>query len=858
MRVERCYHIFVAFFLILVNSGHSSAQTKLFDQTTLNEESGLAQDFVYSVLQDKRGFIWFSTGKGLSRYDGRQIDNFTDEQGLPDNFVTASTLLSSGGLLFGHANGRFSTYNGVFFEPLLIDTLHSEIISLTEDGSHNVWCATKSGGFAKLNSKLLLESFLFPGELQGKIVNDIAIVSDQLIAATNEGLYAFQIAGNELFFIDSPELLRFKEVTAIEPVETDSSSYWVGSSEGEIHRAKIGSSTRILVTIVTSGIESSIQDIVEAPDKSLWIGTLQNGIYHLKIDPNFKVSESVILNEGTGYPIREVKTIFIDSQQNVWIGTLGNGAMEIYPRYVQFVNLKEWGVEKVYAIEEGIRDYFIATNTGLLTLSKDSTREKKIRRFHKLPNVPMLDVFRSAENLLWISTEDMGIYTYSEATDQLKKIILNQIDGKPLRVRFFKQDAQRNLWISSIGSGVYKLTEKGAVVLHLSTETGFIHNDIFAIQPDKEGRVWFGSQGAGLAMLDAKDSLHRLSQHGLFPSHDINDITEDPTGNIWIATDGQGYFRFSNGSFENGGASQNKVTAFITGIAFNKQNRIWLAYRKGISYLDLKTGKQRDFTTKDGLQNNESYGSKIMVDSKDHILICHESAITILNTSRINVELVLKTHLTGIRISFEKPVAVTPSMEQIKTSVFPSTSLPYNQNHLTFDFTATALNYSGPIYYHYFIKEFESVWSPPTTEHSATYSSLNPGTYTLQVQATNNLEKWADPVLKYVFTIEKPYWQRWWFYLLQITGICILFGITYLLSRSEKTKTSILRVMVFTCLFIIFEFIQNWVEPITTNRIGQAPIFKSLINLGLALLLLPMERTFRNFFAVYTKSEDLE
>ena len=859
MRVGKLGHIFFTFLLVIILVKATSAQTiKLFDHVILNEEIGLAQDFVYSIIQDRKGFIWFSTGKGLSRYDGRKIDNFTNQQGLSDNFVTASTQLSSGKLLFGHSTGRLTVYNGVFFEPLSVDTLKSEIISLTEDIHHNIWCATKSSGVLKLSSDLKLKSFFFPGELQGKIVNDIAILSGTLIAATNEGLYTFQISGDELFFIDSPEVLRYKEITVLEPVKTDSSSYWIGSAEGEIHRAKTGSSTRILVSIITSGLESAILDIVEGADKSLWIGSLNHGVYHLKPDPSFKITESVILNEDNGYPIREIKTIFIDSQENIWIGTLGNGVIELYPKYIQFLNLKEFNVEKVYAIEEGIRGYYIATDAGMFILSNDSTRSKKISKFNQLPGGPILSIFRSADKLLWISTEKKGIYTYSETTGQLNRIALFTSDKKPLRARFFNQDERHNIWISSVGSGVFKLNEQGTVVSHLSTETGFIHNDIFAIQPDKKGRVWFGSQGAGLAMLNASDSLILFSQHGLFPSHDINDITIDRKGTIWIATDGQGYFKFTENGFENAGTLVHNVTAFIAGIAFNKQDRIWLSYRKGISYLDIKTGKQREFTTKDGLQPNESYGSKMKVDSKDNILICHESGITILNPRKINSELVLRTHLTGIRISFEKPVRVLPSKEQINTSVFPSTKLPYNQNHLTFDFTATAINYSGPIFYHYYIKQFESTWSPPTTEHAATYSSLNPGTYTLQIQASNNPDKWTDPILEYSFTVQKPYWQKWWFYLLQIIGICVLFSITFLLSRTAKTKTSILRVMVFTCLFIVFEYIQNWVEPITANRLGQAPIFKTLINLGLALMLLPMERTLRNFFAYYTKSEDLE
>ncbi len=855
MMQGKSYPILILLFVIILDE-ISHAQPQAYDYIQLREETGLAQDFVYSIAQDKKGFIWISTGKGLTRYDGRNLDNFTGEQGLAENFVTASLSLSSGKLLFGHDTGKLSAYNGVFFEALALDTLKSQVISLTEDFNGNVWCVSKSGGLIVLNPDLTIKFFSFPGELQSKIVNDIALQLDQMIVATNEGLYTFQISENQLIFIDSPEILRTKEITSLELTTTDSLTYWVGSNEGEIFRAKTDLSTKILASVMITGLESAIKTIVENSDRSLWVGTLQNGIYKIILNERFEYVESLVLNEANGYPVKEIQTVFIDAQEDIWVGTLGNGAIEIYPKYIEFVSLHEFKVEKVFGIAEGANSYYIATDVGMLTWAKDSGK-RRIVKFKLLPSDVVISVFHDADNFLWIGTENNGIYKYSEDENQLKKIVLAQPDKIRIRARFFVQDSQGNIWISTIGQGIYKLNKKDEVLSHLSTEVGFIHNDIFAIHPDREGRIWFGSQGAGLARLDSDNSMQYLSRDGIFPSHDVNDITEDAAGNIWIATDGKGYYKYNQKTFENGGMAS-KTTAFIAGITSDNQNRIWLAYRKGISYIDLATGKQKDFTVKDGLRSNESYGSKIMVTSSGNVLICHESGVTILTELKETSQLLLKTYLSGVRVSFGQSVEVTPSEQQIQASVFPSISLPYNQNHLTFDFTATAINYSGPIYYHYYIKEFESTWSPPNTAHAITYSSLNPGNYTLLVQATNNLETWVDPILEYRFTIQKPYWQKWWFYLLQITGICTLFGVTYLLSRNEKTKTSILRVMVFTCLFIIFEFVQSLVEPIASNHIGQAPIFKSLINLSLAILLLPLERTFRTFFARHKTTEDLE
>ncbi|HJQ22905.1 MAG TPA: two-component regulator propeller domain-containing protein [Blastocatellia bacterium] len=52
--------------------------------TTAN---GLAQNTVNRIVRDSRGFLWFCTEDGLSRYDGYTFTNYGVEQGLPDNQV---------------------------------------------------------------------------------------------------------------------------------------------------------------------------------------------------------------------------------------------------------------------------------------------------------------------------------------------------------------------------------------------------------------------------------------------------------------------------------------------------------------------------------------------------------------------------------------------------------------------------------------------------------------------------------------------------------------------------------------------------------------------------------------------------
>ena len=72
-------------------------------------KDGLAGSTVYSMCQDKDGFIWFATENGLSRYDGTHFKNFTVKDGLPDNEV-----------LLVYADSKSRIWIGTFSNQVLI------------------------------------------------------------------------------------------------------------------------------------------------------------------------------------------------------------------------------------------------------------------------------------------------------------------------------------------------------------------------------------------------------------------------------------------------------------------------------------------------------------------------------------------------------------------------------------------------------------------------------------------------------------------------------------------------------------------------------------------------------------------
>lgn len=61
-----------------------------FNYLHYDRKHGLAGAIVYSVAEDKDGFLWFGTENGISRFDGTHFQKFTTADGLPDNEVLRS------------------------------------------------------------------------------------------------------------------------------------------------------------------------------------------------------------------------------------------------------------------------------------------------------------------------------------------------------------------------------------------------------------------------------------------------------------------------------------------------------------------------------------------------------------------------------------------------------------------------------------------------------------------------------------------------------------------------------------------------------------------------------------------------
>lgn len=103
----------------------SSLRAQEFSYKKYGVKDGLPGSVVYHCVQDKKGFIWFATNRGVSRFDGKVFTNFTKDDGLPDNEILKLYIDKHDNIWFisflgtpsVFYNGRIHTLNckGVFY-----------------------------------------------------------------------------------------------------------------------------------------------------------------------------------------------------------------------------------------------------------------------------------------------------------------------------------------------------------------------------------------------------------------------------------------------------------------------------------------------------------------------------------------------------------------------------------------------------------------------------------------------------------------------------------------------------------------------------------------------------------------------
>jgi PAS domain S-box-containing protein len=248
---------------------------------------------------------------------------------------------------------------------------------------------------------------------------------------------------------------------------------------------------------------------------------------------------------------------------------------------------------------------------------------------------------------------------------------------------------------------------------------------------------------------------------------------------------------------ERGISSNTCLTTF-----HDSQSRLWIGTNLGVDVIPLNQGgvvdtnqilhlnSSRGFTGSETNAINEDLYGNIWFSTVN-------GGIKFPKSSTLPASVLPILRITGLNLLLKD---IDWKNEKIKVNPYTGLPdnliLPYNNNHVTFNFEGAFLSAPDEVEYQYILENFDENWSPASTRPVAIYSNLNAGTYTFKVKCSTNGRDWTNPVV-YSFTIKPPFWKTTFFYILYfVTAIVLVFAFLKIRTRNLEKKRNVLQGLV--------------------------------------------------------------
>jgi len=789
------------------------AQPAHINFTSLTSKDGLLSNAVNAILKDRYGLMWFATDDGLNKFDGT---NFTvyrnipgDSESLRANEVLALCEDSLGNLWVGTSGGALSLYDRkkdrFLHFPASDDRSgmgpNAVIRGICSDHQGKIWIAEFTSPYLldPVTRKLTRMDI---GHHTGGSSPDLSLNcvfadnSGRIWIGTDNGLFLY-ISATHSFrqYRHDPSDKSSLIHDHVRVLAGDNSGHlWVGTERGLCMMMPDGRSfagyDQMEAGNKALGAEA-INAIVPDRDGKLWVGTMQ-GLHVL--EPNSGQMVTYLPDESNvhGLTSKSIKSIYIDKEGIYWLGTY-RGGINKYDKNLNLFDVRlndafldngarssivtsfaEWGNDKVWVGTDGGGLYTFDRRTEALqrySLQADGKTKQQLA---------VLALKAARDGRLYIGTFGDGLIIVDPVTGRTRHMRKGQgiSDLNSDDVYSIFEDSKGRIWVGTNGQGVNVLQDNKVIVRYTPAPAGAgdlrlpVNGYIRAIEEDRDGNIWIGCHGGGLAVYHPKDNSFTVydQNNSRLPSDKIYALLCDSKGRMWVGTYGGGLSVFDKGSgqFINYTEKDGLQNTTIYQVVEDAQGRIWVSTNTGISSFDAATKAFRNFTYYNGLQNNNFvHGSGIRL-SDGELMFGGLQGFNYFYPSRLTINRnVPAIVLTGLQVA-NKPVqpgAASPIREHI--SVADEIRLDYKQN---FALSFVALNYTLPKQNHYAYKleGFDKDWNYTGTMNTAYYTNLDPGEYVFRVKASNNDGVWSAGDRSIRIYVRPPFWRTVYAYIFYV------------------------------------------------------------------------------------------
>lgn len=709
---------------------------------------GLPSSETYSAYQDTKGYIWIATDMGVSRFDGYNFKNYSTADGLADNTIFKFYEDPKGRIWFCSFSGRLSYYYN--------DSIYGSDMPINEDLRATLKNGYLTGIQCLPNDTLLLGTF-----------NGLIKAIPQTTNNKTTWVAIHTIDTGRIFLVNDGYIVTEPSIT--------------GKLKFKLHRSGAGGAVILPIEYysfisICEQYDNSFYILTTGPayildSRGMYIKTIDNwvGSSALKLNNNQvwlgrRIGGVKLYSITNGEVLRSllhgltVSGILIDKEKGYWFTTTEDGIFYMPSEKYKYYTTEEKAIppNRITAIIEIDTNTLFICHKQVLVSENSSPPKPKFRWLSAMDISKKRDLYYWSALIykpgeLWLSSSS-GITIINIYTNTLIKFIDNYKgnSGPEYGSRLAIKSSQNNVWslnlstLSKINASKYEIENVINIPARAQTLCEYFDSSIL-----------IGTINGVYCYKN--DSLTYWGNSNPLYKHRFVDIKRR-NNMIVAATRGSGLcIMYKDTTYiltKNEGLCSNMCRCVL----IDDNNQIWLGTNNGINLIRTnETGQPVNISSLsifDGLLSNdiEQIGK-----CADMLWIYTKKGLTTFNPDSVAYN------------NVAPPVYIQQlTIDNIPADVQINNTFSHTTNFIGINFIGLTYKNAGKQQYKYQLEGYDTTWTY-TTNTFVQFTKLPPGDYRFIVKCINNsgVESITPAVLP--FTINTPFYKKWWFYVLAMS-----------------------------------------------------------------------------------------
>ncbi|NOX70205.1 MAG: EAL domain-containing protein [Gammaproteobacteria bacterium] len=700
---------------------------------------GLTQSDVYGIKQDDTGYLWFTTARGLNRYDGKDFDHYTIKDGLRSNSLTAFAIGEDNTVWVGDTGGGISVIRSALVDQVIqpFGDEDTPIINIEIVGERVLVIAEGAGILEVVmdDGNYRLEPLI--GESIG--ATNIAISGNDLWVASRSGLY-------RLLLNPEPELqLISEEIVHIYPAANG--AVWAADRQKRIGIWKDG------VLDVRAIIETAddLVCITIGAYGTVWAATAGE-LFSFDGRQANTVHTADTIRKYDG--IDNISSQFVDRENTLWIASESRLIRFMGDRFRHFRLKTESDSETVWSISEDDEGrIWFGTQSRLIRREADETLTL-VGPDQGIPRGAVRDIVRDDSGTMWAGIRGEGLYRVNTSSLQAQRVA----GTEGLEILDVAVANDTSIWFSTFASGVFRYSPNTDVIERFPSPG---NTSVYTLDLWDDNSVYYGADKVGLVHLipqangEYKQDIFGATNELL--SVAFNQIRMISKNELWVATEEGGVYRFDTDHFVTLQEPVPWADQTIYLLEALGDGSLIVGGEQGLYQFLPGSSRIVHYNQLSGFTGTETNVHATFVDSRNFLWIG-----TVDGATRMDTSLPLPDYVEPI----PRIVHMDTAMDGLP--IGENAEIDPGQHGVHVEFTAVSLLFPSAAEYSYRLIGVQNQWSAATSNQTVNYRSIPPGSHEFFVKARYAGGEWSDEVASRRFTIKPFFWQQLWFQLFAI------------------------------------------------------------------------------------------